>query len=174
MPGLAKNTYFVRKSFPFNLVLIALIVLSLFQIVVLDSSFNNVFSVIFLLISCLMSLLYFQKLSISNFPNSFFVLLGSFLSLCALPIVGRTLVAQSLVQGLNTPIFTFGMVFIFNTCSLVSHYFYTHSHTFLRLRSFLRGVIQPANNFSLNNTRALLISFIGFGALFLSAGSIGG
>lgn len=173
MRSSSPNPAFIKKDFSYNSVIVFLLLLALAQVTAINSSFVNLTATFFLFVSCFLSLKYFQRLTISYFPNSFIILFGSFSALCALPLLGRTLIGQSLVEGLNAPSFTVGMIFVFNSCALLSHWLYTKSQFIHKFRDRLRLITTPANALRLNNYKAVLISLFGVLALFLGS-NVGG
>lgn len=167
------NPAFLKKGFPYDSVIVFLLLLALAQVTAINSSLTNFTATFFLFASCFLSLKYFQRLTISYFPNSFIILFGSFSALCALPLLGRTLLGRSLVEDLNAPTFTFGLIFVFNSCVLLSHWLYTKSRFIRKFRDRLRLITTPANSLRVNNYKAVLISLFGLMTLFLGS-NVGG
>lgn len=160
---------FIKKGFPYNSAIAFLFLLVLVQVTTIDLSLANITASFFLFSSCFLSLKYFQYLTISFCPNSFIILFGSFSALCALPLLGRTLLGRSLVEGLNAPSFTAGMIFVFNSCALLNHWLYTKSLFIRKLRDRLRLITFQTNAFRLNNYKALLLSIFGVVALLVGS-----
>lgn len=163
------NPAFIKKNFPYYSSIAFLFLLALVQVIAINLSLANLTSTFFLVASCFLSLRYFQSLTISLFPNSFIILFGSFSALCALPLLGRTLVGRSLVEDLNAPILTFGMIFIFNSCALLSHWLYSKSSFICEIKNRLRLIISPANALILSSYTAFIMSTLGVVALFVGS-----
>jgi len=163
------NTAFTKNSFPYNSAIVSLFFLALVQVIAIDSSLINLTATFLLFASCFLSLKYFQRLAILSFPNSFIILFGSFSALCALPLLGRTLLGRSLIVDLNAPNLTFELIFIFNSFALLSHWLYTKSSFICEIRNRLRLTTFPANALRLSNSTAVVISTLGLVASFVGS-----